>query len=219
VLLVVLGSALIGAVAGWFLGDVVERVRPGETALSRRWLVAVLCAAACAVLGAAVGIEPELPAFLYLGVVGVALALIDLDTRRLPNQLTLPSYLVAAALLGIAALAEGQLEPFVRAVLGGLVLFGFYLVLALISPSGLGFGDVKLAGVLGLYLGWLGWGVLFVGAFLGFLAGALVSIALLATRRAGRKSTIPFGPSMLVGALAAVAVGDAIADLYTGGLA
>jgi leader peptidase (prepilin peptidase)/N-methyltransferase len=80
----------------------------------------------------------------------------------------------------------------------------------------MGFGDVKLAGVLGMYLAYLGWGALVVGAFLGFLVGGAGGAVLLLSRRVGRKSRIPFGPSMLVGAWLAVLAGEAIADLYLG---
>jgi leader peptidase (prepilin peptidase)/N-methyltransferase len=79
----------------------------------------------------------------------------------------------------------------------------------------MGFGDVKLAGVLGLYLGWLGWGPLAVGAFLAFLLGGVLGALLMALGKAGRKSAIPFGPWMLAGALIAVFVGQRIADAYT----
>ena len=93
-------------------------------------------------------------------------------------------------------------------------LFAFYFLLALVYPAGMGFGDVKLAGVLGLFLGWLGWGELAVGAFLGFLIGAVAGIGLIVAGRAGRKTAIPFGPYMLAGALIAVLVGGAVADAY-----
>ncbi len=82
----------------------------------------------------------------------------------------------------------------------------------------MGFGDVKLAGVLGLHLGWLGWGQLALGAFLAFFLGGVVGLALIATGRATRKSAIPFGPFMLVGALVAVLVGEPILALYLGGM-
>jgi leader peptidase (prepilin peptidase)/N-methyltransferase len=93
-------------------------------------------------------------------------------------------------------------------------LYSFYFLLAFAYPAGMGFGDVKLAGVLGLYLAWLGWAELLVGAFLGFFIGGLVGIGLLLARRAGRKSQLPFGPYMLAGALLAILWGGALADLY-----
>jgi leader peptidase (prepilin peptidase) / N-methyltransferase len=95
-----------------------------------------------------------------------------------------------------------------------LVLFVAYFLLVFIHPAGMGFGDVKLAGVLGAYLGWIGWGALAVGAFLGFLLGGLYGALLLLLRRAGRKSAIPFGPFMLLGAVVGVLAGSQIADGY-----
>lgn len=164
------------------------------------------------------GISWELPAYLYLASAGFALAVIDLDTKRLPNALTLPSYLVGGALLLLPAIADSQWDDYLRAWLGAAALFAFYFILALIYPRGMGLGDVKLAGVLGLYLGWLGWGVLVVGGFLGFLLGAVLGGALMVVGRAGRKSKIPFGPFMLLGALLAIVWGQPLWDGYLGTL-
>ena len=110
-----------------------------------------------------IGLTWELPAYLYLTAVGVALAFIDLDTKRLPNVMTLPSYPIVAGLLLIPAVVYDQWGDFGRAMLGGLGLFAFYLVLALVYPAGMGMGDVKLAGPLGMALAWLGWGEWLVG--------------------------------------------------------
>lgn len=164
------------------------------------------------------GLTGELPAYLYFAAVGVALALIDLDTRRLPNVIVLPSYVVAGLLLLLPAIVDGRWNDYLNAWLGALALFAFYFLLAFVYPAGMGFGDVKLAGVLGLYLGWLGWGPLIVGAFLGFLLGALVGGGLMLAKRAGRKTAIPFGPFMIAGALIAVVFGQSLADTYTGTL-
>lgn len=161
-----------------------------------------------------VGLSWELPAYLYLAAIAVALALIDIDVHRLPNAIVLPSYAVVAVLLLLPAVVDGRWDDYLRAALGGVVLFAFYFLLAFIYPSGMGFGDVKLAGVLGAYLGWLGWGVLAVGGFLGFLLGGVVGGALMTVRRAGRKSKIPFGPFMLAGVLIAVFFGHTLAELY-----
>ena len=191
------------------------RCRDCDARISARYpLVELATAAVFGVLAARIGTQPELPAFLYLGAVGVALTLIDVDTQRLPNTIVLPSYAVAGVLLCIAAVLSGDWSDLLRAVLGMAALFGFYFLLALVYPAGMGFGDVKLAGVLGLYLGWLGWAELVVGGFLGFLFGGVVGVALMVAQKAGRKSKIPFGPYMLAGALAAILAGGALADLY-----
>ena len=155
-----------------------------------------------------------LPAFLFLGAIGVALALIDLDTHRLPNAIVLPAYPVALALLGVATVGSVNPDAIVRALVGGAAMFAFYFILAVAVPRGMGFGDVKLAGVLGLYLGWLGWGTLVVGGFAAFVLGGVFSIVLLLMRRAGRGSGIPFGPWMLAGAGIGIFFGEQLAGAY-----
>lgn len=159
---------------------------------------------------AAVGPILELVAFLYLAAVSVALGLIDLDTHRLPNSIVLPSYLVGIVLLGATALLGGDYSALLRAGIGMAALWLAYLLMALAYPGGMGFGDVKLAGVLGLFLGFLGWGPLVVGAFAAFLLGGLFSIGLLVARKANRKSGIPFGPWMLAGAWVGILVGSQV---------
>jgi leader peptidase (prepilin peptidase) / N-methyltransferase len=157
-----------------------------------------------------------LPAFLYLGSVGIALAAIDIDTKRLPDSLVLPSYGVAAVLLGGAAAVGHDWHALARVALAGLALWAFYLLLVVVYPKGMGWGDVKLAGVLGMYLGWLGWGSLVVGGFLGFLLGGLLGAALMLAGRAGRKTKIPYGPYMIAGTFLAVFWGQSVAHWYTG---
>ncbi|MEU3165499.1 A24 family peptidase [Streptosporangium sp. NPDC006930] len=151
-----------------------------------------------------VGRGAELLAFGWLAVVAVVLSFVDAAVHRLPDRLTLAAYLGTVAPLAVSALADGRPGDLLGAGLGGLALAGFYLVLFLVNPAGMGFGDVKFAASLGTALGWLGWNTLVTGAFLGLLAGGLYGAALMALRRAGRKSEIPFGPFMAVGTLAAV---------------
>jgi len=155
-----------------------------------------------------------LPALLYLAAVSIALTAIDLDTLRLPNAIVLPSYPIAAALLTVAAVGTGEYLSLLRAALGGLALWAFYWVLHAIQPRGMGYGDVKLAGVLGMYLGWFGWSEVAVGAFLGFLLGGVVGIALMVAGAATRKTAIPFGPYMMAGTWLALAVGGAVGEWY-----
>jgi leader peptidase (prepilin peptidase) / N-methyltransferase len=159
------------------------------------------------------GADPALPAFLYLAAAGLALAVIDVDHKRLPDALTLPSYLVLAVLLGVAALlgADGS---WLRALLGATALFGVYFALCFAYPAGMGFGDVKLAGVLGMATAWLGWGEWAVGLFLGFLLGGLAGVLLLLSGRGGRRTALPFGPFMLLGALVAVLAGGPVVQSY-----
>jgi leader peptidase (prepilin peptidase) / N-methyltransferase len=153
-------------------------------------------------------------ALLYLASISIALALIDLDTQRLPNSIVLPAYIVGLVLLGAAAVADGDFGALLRAAMGLCILWAAYLGLALVYRGGMGFGDVKLAGVLGLFLGYLGWGELIVGAFAAFLLGGLFAVGLLLARRANRKSGIPFGPWMLAGAWVGIFFGDALWTAY-----
>lgn len=171
-------------------------------------------AAVFAAVTALVGPTWALPAYLYLAAIAVALALIDVDVHRLPDAIVLPSYPVALLLLAVASAGEGTWGALGRALAGGAALFLLYAVLWFVRPGGMGLGDVKLAGVLGLYLGWWGWDALAVGGFLAFLIGGLVSVPLLLAGRAGRKSKVPFGPSMLAAALAALFVAAPLADWY-----
>jgi leader peptidase (prepilin peptidase)/N-methyltransferase len=165
-----------------------------------------------------VGASWALPAFLYLAAVAVALSMIDLDVHRLPDLIVLPSYAVALALLLLPAVVDGRWDDLFRGVLAGLALFAFYFVLVLVYPAGMGFGDVKLAGVLGLYLGWVSWGAVVIGTFAAFLLGAVVGITVMVTGRGGRKAKIPFGPFMFVGAAIALVAAAPLVDWYVGSL-
>lgn len=179
-------------------------------------LVELLTGAVFAGLAARLGADWALPAFLYLGAVCVALALIDLDHKRLPNALTLPSYVVGAVLLGAAAFLTHEPHLIVRALVGMALLYGVYFLLVFAYPAGMGFGDVKLAGVLGLYLAYLGWSTWLVGWLLGFLLGGLFGVVAILVRRASRKTQVPYGPFMILGAFVAVWAGQAIANAYLG---
>ena len=186
------------------------------TALAFTGVAAVFLPRALAASGtpATVAAFLVLAAFLYLCAISIALALIDLDVHRLPNAIVLPAYAVGAALLVPAALLAGEPARLVSAGVGAVAMVAFYLLLAVARPGGMGMGDVKLAGVLGLFTGFLGWGALVVGAFGAFLLGGVFSLALLVARRAGRASRIPFGPWMLAGAWLGVLAGEAIAAGY-----
>lgn len=158
--------------------------------------------------------QPDLAAFAVLGVLGVGMGYVDLRRHLLPDRFTVPALGSGAVLLAAAALVSGGGSEYARAWACAGALLTFYLVLVLIYPAGLGLGDVKLAAALGLYLGWLSWGAPIVGTFAGFVVGAFVSIVLLATGRANRRSAVPFGPSMLVGALVAVLWAEPITAWY-----
>lgn len=192
------GGALGGLASAVALRGLVGRFTPTGIALP------MVSAAVLAVLATKFAGSIEVLAFACLGAVGVALAFIDTAVQRLPDVLTLPAYPLVLALLTLAALTGGTFGALGRAVLGGLALAFVYRVLEFLNPAGMGFGDVKLSGVVGMALGWLGWPVLLVGAALAFVLSALVSLVLLLLRRITLKSSLPFGPFMLLGAFAAV---------------
>lgn len=163
---------------------------------------------------ALVGGALALVAYLYFAAVSIALALIDLDTHRLPNVLVLPAYAVVTTLLVASTLLTGDFAPLVPAAIGGAGLFAMYFGLASLFRGGMGFGDVKLAGVIGIVLGWLGWETLVVGALAAFILGGLFGVALLVSRSAGAKTAIPFGPWMLGGAWVGILAGPQLASGY-----
>lgn len=160
------------------------------------------------------GLVAELPAFLAFWTTLVILSAIDLEHKRIPNKILGPAVLLALALLLGAALWSGELSLLIRALLGGSGYFVPMLVIGLISPKGMGFGDIKFSAYLGLHLGWLGLGYVFVGAFTGFFLGALIGIVSIAAGHKSRKDSIPFGPSMALGTLIAVFTGERLLDLW-----
>lgn len=205
---------LVAGVLGLVVGVLVT-ARLADRSLGSAWrlraerprdvVVPLLTAAACVAMTIRFGLAPVLPAYLYLAVVSMPLAAIDVEQHRLPDVLTLPSYPISLGLLGIAVpfTPDGG-RHMLGAVIGLVGLGVLYGVLFLVNPNGIGLGDVKLAGVLGAYLGWLGFDSLIVGAFLGVVLGGVFALILLLMRRATKKTQIPFGPFMLAGTLIAV---------------
>ncbi|MGL4173424.1 MAG: prepilin peptidase [Actinomycetota bacterium] len=161
-----------------------------------------------------IGGDWALLAYLYIGAIGVALTLIDIDVHRLPDPIVLPSYVVVPALLLLPAVIGGRWDEFLRAIFGGAALFAFFAITWLIYPPGIGRGDIKLMGVLGMALGWIGWGAVVVGLFAGFLLGGLPSAVLLMARKVKPKSRIPFGPFLIGGAAVGIFAGDQIFTAY-----
>lgn len=177
-------------------------------------LVEIACALVFAAIGWRIGLAWALPGFLLFGWLLLVVAVIDLHTRRIPNRLTYPLTPVLLLLLAAAALLEGTPGVALRALLGGVVAFGLLLVLALINPRGMGMGDVKLAAFIGIGLGYLGWGYVWLGLFAGFLGGGVIAGLLVVLRRRGRKDHIPFGPWLSLGALLSLLVGQPILEAY-----
>jgi leader peptidase (prepilin peptidase)/N-methyltransferase len=170
------------------------------------WQLSAVAAAACAVCALRIGPHPALIAYLAAAPALTVLAWTDVSVKRLPDAITLRLYPVLLAALLAAQLTDRHHGSLLRALAAMAALAAAFYALALASPGALGLGDVKLVGLLGLLLGWLSWTSVITGVFLGFATAALASIALLVTRRASRKDTIPFGPYLILGALLAVAL-------------
>jgi leader peptidase (prepilin peptidase) / N-methyltransferase len=201
------GHALLGA--RWWLGVLAPtgrcprcRGRAGAPA----WVVELAAVAGTALAAGAVGPRPEALAFGFLALLGVALAAIDLAVHRLPDRLTLRAYPPLIALFAVAAVAAGTPGRLGTALAAGAVTALAYLTLVLIRPDQLGLGDVKLAGLLGIALGWFGWRAVLVGSTLAFVGCALAGLWLLATKRGKLTSAVPLGPFMVTGAVAVVLV-------------
>ena len=164
-------------------------------------------------LGSA-GLGWAIPAYLALAFLCVVLAVIDASTRLLPNRITYPAFPIMLGLLLLASIGLGDLGRLTRGLLAALAVGAFFLLLALISPRGMGLGDVKLAPTLGLALGWLSWGAVAFGVFAGFLLGGVAGLAAIALLGLTRKSLLPFGPWLVTGALLGVLAGADVAAWY-----
>lgn len=207
------GGVVVGLALGPLLARAAARSATRDPAARapgpRSVLFAVLLAVCLAGVAVLTGLRPASLAVAWLAGAGLVLGAVDLAVHRLPDRVTLPAYAVCAAALLLDAALLGTWPALLRGLLGAAVTFAAGCLLALVSPEALGFGDVKLLGLLGLVLGWFGWGVLLAGVFLGLVAGALGSLALLLTRRAGWRTAVPFGPPLLLGAALALALGGA----------
>jgi leader peptidase (prepilin peptidase)/N-methyltransferase len=191
------------------------RCRSCGTAISVRYpFVELLTAVLFASVGARFAHSWALPAYLVLAGALVALSAIDLEHYILPNRILYPTDGAVLVLLAVASGAEHDWGAFVRAVIAGAVAFAIFFTIHLVSPRGMGFGDVRLSFLLGLALGWLGWGEVAGGLFAGFLYGAVVGVVLIAVKVRGRKQQIPFGPFLAAGAMTFVLFGEPLVDWY-----
>ena len=230
VALLLFGAAVLGAVGGALAPRVIaalpEPADPDDAKdkISYRRLaevgslpgaLAVAGAVVCASLAWRLGWSAALPLWLYVGVVGVMLAYIDWRTRLLPTRIIAPSYAIVTALALLASALSGDWASLLRAGAGWLLAGGLFFVLWFVYPKGMGYGDVRLSGVLGIALGWLGWGELIAGVYAGFLLGAFGG-GLLALLRVVDRRRYPFGPFMLAGALVGVLTGPALTAWYVG---
>lgn len=202
---------MAGVAVGPLLDAVARAVPVGEPVLPLRRPTALTVAVSLAsgalgtLVAAQLGMSWQLPAQLWLAGLAVVLTVTDLQHQRLPNRILLPGGAGLAALVVVTALAEGRPTALVGAGFGAAALFALFLLAALLSPAGMGMGDVKLAGVLGLLLGYGGLAVVVLGMLVAFVVHAVVSLVFVLSRRAGRRTALPFGPALSLGA--AVALG------------
>jgi leader peptidase (prepilin peptidase) / N-methyltransferase len=200
------------ALAPW-LARVSVRLAHGDDArpsVRRIGLTSVLLALLLSGTLLLTGLRPATVALAWAAGAGLVLGAVDLAVHRLPDRVTYPAAAVCAAALTVDAAVLGSWGALVRALVAAAATFAVASLAAAAAPAGLGFGDVKLLALLGLVLGWAGWGVLLAGVFLGLLTGALVSVGLLVTRRAGWRTAIPFGPPLLTGAVLALALSPGV---------
>lgn len=175
------------------------------------WKASLAAGAAGAILGLSLGWSWPLLFLLPLVPVSVALAVVDWRTQLLPTRVIAPTYVVVAVLVLVCWAVTRDTDDLVRAGWGWLIAGGSFFALWFIHPRGLGYGDVRLSGILGIALGYVGWSELLVGLYAGFLLGGLGG-GLLSVLRVVERRSFPFGPFMLVGALVGVAVGERIVD-------
>ena len=224
----ILVCVLLALPAGWFAAVLVERVperrnlfaplkplRPSRRDLVVHLLVLVLfVVAAVRFQDASAGV---VVAYLVLFTALAALSVIDAQVYRLPDLIVLPTLVASIPIIVIVSVADGDPERIRYALLGGAVYFGFLFLAHLISPRGMGFGDVKLAAVMGLYVGWLGTGYIEALALvlwamlLGFLAGTVLGVVLLVARRGSRP--FPFGPFLALGCVAAIVLSEGLVGI------
>nr|WP_239520982.1 prepilin peptidase [Blastococcus saxobsidens] len=181
--------------------DASARSSPPRDAVVAGLTAGLLCAAT--LLG---GLRPLTAGLAWVAAAAVLLGAVDLAAHRLPDRVLLPAAVAFAAAALVDAAVLGTWGALLRGAAAAAVAYLVAAGAAAISPAALGYGDVKLLALLGLVLGWFGWGALIAGVFLGLLIGAAVSVLLVATRRAGWRSTVPFGPPLLAGAVLALAV-------------
>jgi leader peptidase (prepilin peptidase)/N-methyltransferase len=158
------------------------------------------------VLGGLAGLAhswAEMLVFVVLAAASGLLTVIDLAEERLPDLIVLPLLGLTAGLLTVAAWVTGDWGALLRATIAAFALFVLYFAMMVFSPD-LGFGDVKLIAVLGLFLGWFGWGAVVIGACLGWVVYAVPGLVRMVTRKPGERGSLPFGPFMILGAVIGV---------------
>jgi leader peptidase (prepilin peptidase)/N-methyltransferase len=186
-----------------------------DVRLPHPWRPAALAVVSALVLGlfaAHFGADVVLAAYAVFGLSMVAISAVDLERWIIPNHIIYPTLALLIPLLVIASAVDHQWGSLGRAAIAGAAAFlGFY-ILHIAVPKGMGFGDVRLAGVIGIATGWLGLGHAFVGFFAGFVLGAVIGIAFMVATGGGRKTKIPFGPFLAAGAVYSIVWGTPVAN-------
>ncbi len=230
-------ALLVGVLVGWFVPRLIGALpepepvvpdpdddpgralppappKPPYAALAARPGLALVCAvttgAVAAALAASTGFDGALLVLMPLVPIGVALAVIDWHTTLLPTKIIAPAYGLTVVAVLLAGAIDSDRDAMIRSALGWALMGGFFLVLWVVYPRGLGYGDVRLAGVLGLALGYVGWPELITGLYGAFLIGGLGGALLVMLKLVDRKRA-PFGPFMLVAAVVGVVLGPWIA--------
>lgn len=188
----------------------------GAKAPARYLMVEVLMGALFAATILRFGADWVVPAYLVLFTCLVAVSAVDLDYHIIPNRIVYPTIFAAVPLLGLAAVASGDGKGLREALAGGAYAWVALLVIHLISPRGMGFGDVRLAFILGLFLGWLTMAHVATGIFMGFVLGAVIGVSLIVVGLKGRRDAIPFGPFLAAGTALTIFVGGPIIRWWIG---
>ena len=199
---------LVSTVARWRCPHCGERAAHAARPL-------VLGIVSAAVLGGfawRLGADVALAAFAVLGLGLVAMSAVDLERYIIPNRILYPTAALVAPLLVVASAVDSRWGSLGRAAIAAAAAFAAFLAVHLAVPHGMGFGDVRLAGLIGGATGWLGLGHAFVGFFAAFVLGAVVGIGVMAAGRGGRKTRVPFGPFMAVGAVVTVVWGNPLTN-------
>jgi leader peptidase (prepilin peptidase) / N-methyltransferase len=201
------GWGLVGLLIGGGLRMFVERVvtLPAVTErVAPPAVLEVVTALLFAALAWRTGAKPELFAYSWFAAISAPLAAVDWRTRRLPTRLIWPSGIVLFALFGMAAAVNRDAYPVIRSFAGMVVLLAFYGAIYFLRPGELGGGDLRLGGLLGLVLGWIGWIAVLTGTLLGWLAAAIAVIALRAVRHTEDGRDVPLGPFLMIGTVMTV---------------
>ena len=179
----------------------------GQRLPARYWLVPVANAALFAAVAVRLGADWALPAYLLFFAALLAISIIDLQLQIIPNRIVYPLIFASVPLLAVAALADDDWSALKRALISAAVAWFALLVIHLIQPGGMGFGDVRLSFALGLFLGWISYDHALMGLFMGFLLGAVVGLLLVAFRIRSRTDHVPFGPFLAAGTALTILVG------------